>query len=145
VASFAERTQKRGQLLSQGSLGRIVVVEMKLYFAESTAYERFQPIEEPGTKLLARKEERVLRATTVRIPERGRQIGIPLLPSTDSLLADILARVAPKRLVVIAKRKEKVLEAPHLRPAAFHPLANVTAEPPVQVLLSQTIQHGWEV
>src|SRR4029077_834578 len=88
-----------------------VVVQVHFALAEPRTREIRERVEELGTVLLAREEERVSRMTSVGIDVAPRERRIALVPRAHALPAVLYGRVLPERLVVIAEREQEMTRA----------------------------------
>src|SRR5690348_10728089 len=91
--------------------------------------------------LLAGKEERVPRRSTIAVPKFARELGVALFPRANPLGPYAGGRVVPEGLVVVAQSKEQMArDGLGARGLRRPPLSKVAREPKPEVLLSDTSQ-----
>src|SRR5262249_1122598 len=103
VAVLRERAQVFGDPRRQRVPRVAVVMQVELDLAEPGAREPGELVEEVRAVLLAGEEPAVARRAAVTVAERGER-RIARGPDIDALAADVVGRVAPQRLVVVAQR-----------------------------------------
>ena len=134
---LGERAQVMLDLRREGRAGVAVVVEVELDLAEPGARQAGELGEEVRAVLLAGKEPAVARRATIAVAELAER-RVALGPGIDPADSDVVGRVAPQRLVVVAQREQDVPAiGGDRRPRAAHQVPSVVADPVLKVLLAQ--------
>jgi len=110
------------------------VVQVNLHLAESALHQMPEGVEVFGFVLLAGKEKRVSRRSSVGVSKFAERSGIFLDPTSNSFRPPRARRATPERLVVIAHRDQEMHRASgRVGPEAANSVARVTRKPAVDV------------